>query len=158
MIIVLAARLVPTVAKQLTTPPIQAIVMLLGLSVSLWHLQATEKWSTFLTQVRAVLATSSGIIPATVLLDAPEIRQSRLAAAMMKGWTNPDLSIIALSRQCVTTIIGNPQWNTGWQPYDLLNPSTLPQIPEPTYAYLVPPDRQASECERSHSQVVRSPG
>jgi hypothetical protein len=144
MIVAMAARSVPSVSHRLTTPPIQSIVMILGVGTSLWHIQATEKWSAFLTHFRTVLVSNNGIIPSAMILQPPEARSAQLAHMMIWSWTNPDLSILAVSRWCVTSIIANSPGH--WQPYDLQDPATLPRIPGLTYAYLLSPDRQAAVC------------
>jgi hypothetical protein len=145
MILVLVACFVPGASNRLTAPPVQTIVMILGVSVTLWHIQATEKWSAFLSHFRSVLASNSGIIPSAVLLDPPGTRPAQLAAMMIWGWTNPDLSILALPRRCMTSVIDNRR-SGGWRPYDLQDPTTLPRIPDLTYTYLLSPERQASAC------------
>ncbi len=143
MILVLVARFVPAVCHRLTAPAVQAIVMIVGLSVSLWHVQATEKWSAYLSHVRTILVSSSGIIPQTALLQPPGTRPAQLSAMMRWSWTYPDLSILALSRRCISSLIANPP---GGGPYDLQNPATLPRIPIITYTYLLPPDHQPAAC------------
>lgn len=65
----------------------------IGVSVTLWHIQATEKWSAFLSHFRSVLASNNGIIPSAVLLNPPGTRGAYLAPLMIWGWTNPDLSV-----------------------------------------------------------------
>jgi hypothetical protein len=144
MTLVMFARFVPGISDRLTTPPVQIIVIILGVVASLWHIQATEKWSVFLAHFRTVLASNTGIIPAAVILEPPEARSAQIAHMMMWSWTNPDLSIIAGSRRCVTSIIANSPIN--WTPYDLQDPATLPRIPDLTYTYLLSPDRQAVAC------------
>jgi hypothetical protein len=146
MILLLVACFVPGVSDRLTAPPIQAIVMILGVSVTLWHIQATEKWSAYLSHFRSVLASNSGIIPSAALLEPPGTLTAQLAAKMIwPRWTNPDLSILALPRRCITSVIDNPPGD-GWHPYDLQDLATLPRIPGLTYTYLLPPERQASAC------------
>jgi hypothetical protein len=69
---------------------------------------------------------------------------------MVWPWTNPDLSLLVLSRRCVTSLIANPP-TKGWQPYDLSNPETLPKLPGVTYAYLLPPEAQRAACAKTAS-------
>lgn len=118
--------------------------MILGVAVSLWHIQATGKWSAFLAHFRNVLVSNSGIIPSAVLLQPPGSRSAQLAHMMIWPWTNPDLSILALSRPCISSVIANT--TSHWQPYDLQDPATLPRIPGLTYTYLLSPDRQSAAC------------
>jgi hypothetical protein len=118
--------------------------MILGVTVSLWHIQATEKWSAFFSHFRTVLDSNSGIIPSDMLLHPQGARPARLAAEMIWSWTNPDLSILARPRRCITSIIANPQ-PVSWY-YNLKDPATLPRIPGLTYTYLLSPDRQAAAC------------
>jgi hypothetical protein len=146
MILVLVAHRLPGI---LPFRPIPAIVMILGISVSLWHIQATEKWSAFLSDVRSVLASNNGIVPSPVLLNLPGTRGENLSRLMIWSWTNPDLSILILPRRCMTSVIANPP-GVSWEPYDLQDPSTLPPIPGITYAYLMSPERQASACPPIH--------
>jgi hypothetical protein len=147
MILVLVARFVRGTANRLTAPPVQKIVMILGVTVSLWHIQATEKWSTFFSHFRTVLDLNSGILPSDMLLRPPGTRPAHLAAKMIWSWTNPDLSILALPRRCITSIIANPQ-PLNWY-YNLQDPTTLPRIPGLAYTYLLPPDRQGAACPPS---------
>jgi hypothetical protein len=91
-----------------------------------------------------VLVSNNGIIPSAVLLQPPGARSAQLAAMMIWSWTNPDLSILAVSRRCMTSVIANSPGH--WQPYDLQDPTTLPQISSLTYTYLLSPDRQAAAC------------
>ncbi len=144
MILVLVARFVRDTANPLTAPPVQKIVMILGVTVSLWHIQATEKWSIFFSHFRTVLDLNSGIIPSDMLLLPQDARPAHLAAEMIWSWTNPDLSILALPRRCINSIIDNPQ-PVNWY-YNLQDPATLPRIPGLTYTYLLPPNRQAAAC------------
>ncbi len=144
MILVMFARFVPSVSQRLITPPVQSIVMILGVAASLWHIQATEKWSAFLGDFRSVLVSNSGIIPLAEILQPPGARSAQLASMMIWSWTNPDLSILAVSRRCVTSIVANSPGHG--QPYDLQDPGTLPRIPGLTYTYLLPPGRQVAAC------------
>ncbi len=144
MILVLVARFVRGTANPLMAPPVQQIVMILGATVSLWHIQATEKWSTFFSHFQTVLESNRGIIPSDKLLLPLGTRPARLAAKMIWSWTNPDLSILALPRRCITSIVANPE-PVNWY-YNLQNPATLPRIPGLTYTYLLPPNRQAAAC------------
>ena len=90
---------------------------------------------------------NSGIIPSDMLLRPPGTRPAHLAAKMIWSWTNPDLSILALPRRCITSIIANPQ-PLNWY-YNLQDPTTLPRIPGLAYTYLLPPDRQGTACPPS---------
>jgi hypothetical protein len=133
IILVLVARFMRGTGNRLTAPPVQKIVIILGVTVSLWHIQATEKWSTFFSHFRT--------------LRPPGTRPAHLAAKMIWSWTNPDLSILALPRRCITSIIANPQ-PLNWY-YNLQDPTTLPRIPGLAYTYLLPPDRQGAACPPS---------
>jgi hypothetical protein len=148
MILVLVAHRLPGVFI-LPFRPIAAIVMMLGICVSLWHIQATEKWWAFLSHFRSVLASNNGIVPSAALFNPPGTRQEKLSRLMIWSWNNPDLSILALPRRCMTSVIANPP-GVSWEPYDLQDPSTLPPIPGITYAYLISPGRQASAWRPIH--------
>jgi hypothetical protein len=74
---------------------------------------------------------------------------SKLAAKMWWDWTNPDLSLLALPRSCVNSVIANPTWYVGWDPYTLSNLATMPPIPGVTYTYLLPSEQQQAACPAS---------
>src|SRR6202000_2569844 len=117
MILVMFSHARPALLKILTTPPIQTIVISLGVATSLWHVQASAKWSAFLEGFRATLVSHTGIIQANVILEPSDSRSGELAKMMTWSWTNPDLSILALPRRCITSIVANS--TTGWEPYNL---------------------------------------
>jgi hypothetical protein len=122
--------------------PTRRIVVLLGLTVSLWHVAATEQWSAFLTHFSNVLQSQNGIIAFDTLIAPPGSRQAKLAAKMVWPWTNPDLSIVALPRSCINSVIANP--TSG--PHNLSDLATVPAIPGVTYTYLLPLDQQRAAC------------
>jgi hypothetical protein len=76
MILVMIARDVPDISFRMSMPPVRSIIMVLGIATSLWHVQATKKWSAFLANFRNVLASNRGIIPATVLLQPSNARSA----------------------------------------------------------------------------------
>jgi hypothetical protein len=121
------------------------IVVLLGLTVSLWHVAATQKWSSFLTHFSNVLQSRSGVIDWSVVAAPSGSRQTLLAEKMVWSWTNPDLSLVALPRSCINSIIDNPPW-VDWQPYTLTDLATMPAIRGITYTYLLPADQQRAAC------------
>jgi hypothetical protein len=139
----------------ITQRPVGGIVVLLGLTVSLWHVAATEQWSAFLTRFSNVLQSRNGIIAWDTVVDAPASREAKLATKMVWGWTNPDLSLVAVPRTCVNSLIDNPPWRVGWQPYTLSNIATLPAIPGVIYTYLLPPDQQRTACPAEESGGAR---
>jgi hypothetical protein len=122
------------------------IVVILGLAVSLWHVGATEQWSAFLTHFSNVLQSRGGIIAWDSVVAPPASRQAELARKMVWAWTNPDLSLVALRRSCVNSVIANPAVPLRWEPHTLLNLATMPKIPGITYTYLLPPDQQRTAC------------
>jgi hypothetical protein len=65
---------------------------------------------------------------------------------MWWDWTNPDLSLLALPRRCINSVIANPTSYVGWEAYTLSNVATMPAIPGITYTYLLPSDRQEAAC------------
>jgi hypothetical protein len=140
--IFLLARVYAPLATATTGRPAMTIVVLLGLTVSLCHVAATNQWSLFLTQFSKVLQSQDGIIPWETVVMAPESRQAKLAANIGWPWTNPDLSLVALPRSCVNSVIANPTWYNGWEPHNLSNLATMPAIPGVTYTYLLPTDQQ----------------
>ena len=145
MIIVLVAHRLPRVFILPRLDHIAAIVIMLAICLSLWHLQATGKWWAFLSHYRSVLASNNGIVPSAALFNPPGTGQEKLSRLMIWSWNNPDLSILALPRRCMTSVIANPP-GVSWEPDDLQDPSTLPPIPGVTYAYLMSPGRQTSAC------------
>lgn len=144
MILVLIARCVPGAFQRVAPLPVCCVVVMLGVSTSLWHIQASEKWSSYVSQFRSVLASGNGIIPATAL-DGPDAHSALLARMMSWNWTNPDLSILVLPRRCMTSVVDNPPGD-GWRPHRLQDLKTMPRIAGLTYTYLLPPEMQASAC------------
>jgi hypothetical protein len=133
-------------ATAVTSKPARGIVALLGLTVSLWHVAATEQWSAFLTHFSNVLQSRDGIIAWDAVVAPPGSRQAELAAKMVWPWANPDLSLAALPRSCINSVIANPTWYVGWEPHTLSNLATMPVIPGVTYTYLLPSDQQRAAC------------
>ena len=142
----LYAQVHAPLATAMTSRPARGIVALLGLTVSLWHVAATEQWSAFLTHFSNVLQSRDGIIAWDAVVAPPGSRQAELAAKMVWPWTNPDLSLVALPRSCINSVIANPTWYDGWEPHTLSNLATMPAIPGVTYTYLMPPDQQQAAC------------
>ena len=122
------------------------IVVVLGLTASLWHVAATGQWSAFLTHFSNVLQSRGGIIAWDTVVAPPGSRQAELARKMDWGWTNPDLSLVALPRSCVNSVIANPTGRIRWEPHTLSNLATMPAIPGVTYTYLLPLDEQRAAC------------
>jgi hypothetical protein len=145
-ILFLFARVHGPFARAITRRPARGIVAFLGVTVSLWHVGATEQWSAFLARFSSALQARNGIIAWDIVAAPPGSRDRQIAANMLWAWTNPDLSLIALPRSCVNSVIANPTWYRGWQPYSLSDLSTMPAIPGVTYTYLLPPDQQHAAC------------
>jgi hypothetical protein len=133
-------------AAATTGMPAKGIVAILGLAVSLWHVSVTEQWSAFLTHFSNVLQSRDGIIAWDTVIAPPASRQAELAAKMVWGWTNPDLSLVALARTCINSVVSNPTWYVGPEPYTLANLATMPALPGITYTYLLPSDQQRAAC------------
>jgi hypothetical protein len=132
-------------AVNLTTGPVRRVVVLLGIAVALWHLSATEKWSIYLTHFSNVLQSRAGVIAWEAVVTPPGSREAKLATMMMWDWTNPDLSLNAVPRRCVNSVIDNPP-GISWQPYVVSNIATMPAIPGIVYTYLLPSDLQGAAC------------
>jgi hypothetical protein len=147
-VLLLVARGHKPLAAAVTGAPVRGIVAILGLAVSLWHVAATERWSAFLAQFSDVLRSHDGIVAWAAVTGPPASRQARRAAKMQWDWTNPDLSLLALPRSCINSVIANPTSYVGWDPYTLSDLATMPAIPGVTYTYLLPPDRRAAACPR----------
>jgi hypothetical protein len=64
---------------------------------------------------------------------------------MKWDWNNPDLSLVALPRSCINSVIANPT-HVGWEPRTLSNLATMPAIPGIIYTYLLPSDQQRAAC------------
>jgi hypothetical protein len=146
--LLLFARGHKPLAAVITGAPVRGIVAILGVAVSLWHVAATEQWSAFLAHFRNVLQSHDGIVAWEVVTGPPTSRHGKLAAKMWWDWTNPDLSLLALQRSCVNSVIANPTGYDGWDPYTLSNLATMPAIPGITYTYLSPSDQQQTACPR----------
>lgn len=144
--LLLFARVHTPLATAMTRTTARGIVAILGLAVSLWHVAATEQWSAFLLHFSNVLKTRDGIIAWESVVAPPASRQAALALKMGWEWTNPDLSLVALQRSCIDSIIANPAWYTDWEPHTLLDLATMPAIPGVTYTYLLPSDQQRAAC------------
>ena len=145
-VLLLLARVHMPLATAITGRPARAIVVILGLTVSLWHVGATKQWSAFLTYFSNVLQSRDGIIAWETFAAPPGSRQAKLAAKMVWSWSIPSLSLVALPRSCVNSVISNPTWHVGWEPYTLSNLATMPAIPGVTYTYLLPSDQQRAAC------------
>jgi hypothetical protein len=144
--LLLFAQVHKPLAGAITGMPVRGIVATLGLAVSLWHVAATEQWSAFLAHFSNVLQFRNGIVAWDSVIGAPASRQAKLATKMWWDWTNPDLSLQVLPRSCVNSVIANPTWYDGWDPYTLSNLATMPAIPGVTYTYLLPSDQQQMAC------------
>ncbi len=144
--LLLFARVNKPLAATITGTPARRIVAILGVAVSLWHVAATEQWSAFLAHFSNILQSRDGIVAWDIVTGPPASRQAKLAAKMWWDWTNPDLSLLALPRSCVNSVIANPMWYVGWDPYILSNLATMPAIPGITYTYLLPSDQQLAAC------------
>lgn len=138
-------------------PPIRAegsagaIVALLGLSVSLWHVAATLQWSAFLSRYGQMLQSTTGVIPYAWIANRQGSPAQRLAARMIWNWTNPDMSLVVVPRRCITSVVGNPV-PVRWQPYDAFHVETMPRLAGITYAYHLPPGQHAAICAASPGQ------
>jgi hypothetical protein len=132
-------------AINLTTGPVRRIVVLLGIAVTLWHISATEKWSIYLTHFSNVLQSRTGVIAWDAVVTPPGSREAKLAAMMVWDWTNPVLSLEAVPRRCINSVIDNPRW-AWWQQYVVSNIATMPAIPSIVYTYLLPSDLQEAAC------------
>jgi len=148
-VLLLFAQVHKPLAAAITGTPAKGIVAILGLAVTLWHVAATEQWSAFLAHFSNVLQSHNGIVAWDSVIAPPASRQAKLAAKMWWDWTNPDLSLLALPRSCVNSVIANPTWYVGWDPYTLSNLATMPAIPGVTYTYLLPSDQQQAACPAS---------
>jgi hypothetical protein len=144
--LLLFARVHKPLAAAITGKPVSGIVAILGLAVSLWHVAATEQWSAFLTHFSDVLRSHNGIVAWDSVTGPPASRQAERATKMWWDWTNPDLSLLALPRRCINSVIANPTSYVGWEAYTLSNVATMPAIPGITYTYLLPSDRQEAAC------------
>jgi hypothetical protein len=144
--LLLFARVHKPLAAAITGTPARGMVAILGLAVSLWHVAATEQWSAFLAHFANVLQSHDGIVAWDKVIEPRASRQAKLAAKMWWDWTNPDLSLLALPRSCVNSVIANPTWYVDWDPYTLSNVATMPAIPGVTYTYLLPLDQQQAAC------------
>jgi hypothetical protein len=151
--LLLVALVHTPLANAVARGPACGIVVLVGLAVSLWHVAGTEKWSAFLMHFSDVLQSHSGVIPWDVVAAPSGSRQEELAWKMVWAWTNPDLSLVALPRSCVNSVIDNPP-GLGWQPYTLSNIATMPALRNVTYTYLLPPDRQRAACPTAGGSQV----
>ena len=151
-ILLLLARLHGPTAVKMTQGTIAGIVVVLGLTVSLWHVSGTAKWSCFLAHFAEVLDRRGGIIPWNAVVQPAGSRAAVVSAMMMWPWTNPDLSLVALQRRCVTSVIDNPP-GVGWQPYRVGDIATMPALRGATYVYLLPADRWRSACSAKAPQL-----
>ena len=145
-VLLLFARRHAPLATAMNRRSARRIVVVLGLTVSLWHVAATEQWSAFLTHFSNVLQSRGGIIAWDSVVAPPGSRQAEFARKMVWGWTNPDLSLVALPRSCVNSVIANPTGRIRWEPHTLSNLATMPAIPGVTYTYLLPLDEQRAAC------------
>jgi hypothetical protein len=137
----LASRVHTPLATAITRRPVSGIVVLLGFAVSLWHVAATEKWSGFLTHFSDVLQSRTGLIAWSIVAAPSGSEQAELAWKMVWAWTNPYLSLAALPRSCVDSVIDNPP-GMGPSP----NVATMPAVHGVTYTYLLPPNQRRSAC------------
>jgi hypothetical protein len=147
--LLLFARVHTPLATAIIRNPARGIVVVLGLTVSLWHVEATAQWSAFLAHFSKILRSHHGIIAWDTVVTPPGSRQAEIAAKMVWPWTNPDLSLVALPRSCVSSVVANPTWYVavgGWERHTISNLATMPAIPDVTYTYLLAPDRQRAAC------------
>jgi hypothetical protein len=145
-ILLLVARVHKPVADVLTAAPARGIIAILGLSVSLWHVGASGQWTVFLTHFSNALQSHDGIIAWESVIAPPASHQAALSRRMLWPWTNPDLSLVALRRPCVNSIIAHPTTWAGWTPYDPASVTTMPVIQGVTYTYLLPSGQESAAC------------
>ena len=131
----------------ITRAPAGGIIAVLGVTVSLWHVSASHQWTSFLTHFSNVLQSRDGIIAWDSVIAPTASRQAALAAKMVWGWTNPDLSLVVLRRSCVSSVINNPTYPPQpYVPYTLSNLETMPILRGVAYTYLLPPDQERVAC------------
>jgi hypothetical protein len=144
--LLLFARVHKPVAHAITAAPAKGIIAILGITVSLWHVGASQQWTAVLTHFSNVLQSRNGIIPWDSVIAPTAPRQAALVAKMVGGWINPDLSLVALPRSCISSVITKPTTYRGWTPYTLSNLATMPVLEGVTYTYLQVSDRKRPEC------------
>jgi hypothetical protein len=144
--LLLFARVHKPVAHAITAAPTKGIIAILGITVSLWHVGASQQWTAFLTHFSNVLQSRNGIIAWNSVTAPTAPRQAALAAKMVFGWTNPDLSLVALPRSCISSVITKPTMYAGWVPYTPSNPATMPVLKGVVYTYFQLSDQQRPAC------------
>jgi hypothetical protein len=154
--LLLFARAHKPLIEAITRAPARGIIAILGMAVSLWHVAATRQWTAFLRHFSSVLQSQNGIIAWDSVIAPTASRQAMLAAKMAWPWTNPDLSLVALPRPCVSSVINKPTTYAGWMPYTLSNLGTMPVLHGVMYTYLLPPEWERAACFAS--APAASPG
>ena len=117
----------------LAATPDLIVVVALALAQFSWDLAATERWRTYLADVRTRLAASDGLISWEQALAPGDADRNRTWRAMDFGWSMPSLSVILQSDRLVRSLIAAPE-GSAWQPFDPLDLDKLPRIRGVDYA------------------------
>ena len=101
-----------------------AMIFVLAVGQSGWHLSATLQWQRYVDVFREILDENHGLISFAEAIQgyAPETRRN--INNMTWVWTSPTMSLLLAKDGNVQTIVANPERNT-WQPFDPRAPGWL---------------------------------
>src|SRR5690349_349704 len=108
------------------TPAAFILIWALACAQYSWDVASTQQWRSYISDVRARLAASDGLINFEQALALGDAKKNELWRVMAFGWTVPSLSIVLQSGSSVRSIIGAPAGR--WQPFDPSNLNDLPKI------------------------------
>jgi hypothetical protein len=102
-----------------------ALVSMLAAAQLGWQTIATDFWSSYVRDFRAVLARHEGLVPwKDALLDLPP-EERWVLRRMVWDWTNPSLSFVLSPHGRVVSVIGS-EGADPWHPFDPADPGDLP--------------------------------
>lgn len=116
------APIYPRINRQATS-----VISILAVTVLLWHVAATHRWTVYLDDFRSILAGGRGLVSWKEAFESlPDSRRINFKN-MSWSWTNPSLSYLLSPQGRVTTVIANPDRGGAWVPFDPSNPQALPR-------------------------------
>jgi hypothetical protein len=121
------STLYPSATQAWHNRQVISVISILAVTVLLWHVVATQRWAVYLVDFRSIQATGRGLVSWKESCESlPDSRRSNFKN-MSWSWTNPSLSILLSPQGRVTTVIANPDHGGAWEPFDPINPQSLPR-------------------------------